>query len=398
MAPEARTRKRKAGATSETAVKKVKHVKPPEATPEDPEEETRLQSVINGKEKNHNQTKDSSEEPNHKKEVVEVGTVAFRQSQADSDAEEDDQTEALLKGFESSDDNDASGDEGYQKGQEVPSVPANEKLQGKLKGARESNTDSPGIIYVGRIPHGFYEHEMRAYFSQFGDIRRLRLSRNRKTGHSKHYAFIEFKSLEVAQIVADTMDNYLMFGHILKCKIVPREQVHEKLWKGANKRFKKVPWNRLEGRALNKGKTREEWNKKIVAETQSRKEKQDKLKAIGYDFEPPALKPVEDVPKQDMMQPLLGDMKITTDEDQNALAKVESAEVEAPTAGTEKEEVMEKEGGGKPGSTQAETNAGEAETQSATPLAVRESVKAKKGKKAKRAKKPSVEATLAGGA
>lgn len=77
---------------------------------------------------------------------------------------------------------------------------------------------APGVIYLGRIPHGFYEEQMKEYFSQFGEITRLRLSRNKKTGRSKHFAFLEFKNAEVAKIVADTMDNYLLFGHLLKCK------------------------------------------------------------------------------------------------------------------------------------------------------------------------------------
>lgn len=41
-------------------------------------------------------------------------------------------------------------------------------------------TEDRGVIYLGRIPHGFYEDQMRNYFSQFGDITRLRLSRNKK--------------------------------------------------------------------------------------------------------------------------------------------------------------------------------------------------------------------------
>lgn len=36
-----------------------------------------------------------------------------------------------------------------------------------------------GTIYLGRIPHGFHEEEMKSYFSQFGEISRLRLSRNK---------------------------------------------------------------------------------------------------------------------------------------------------------------------------------------------------------------------------
>jgi len=42
---------------------------------------------------------------------------------------------------------------------------------------------------------------MRQYFSQFGTITNLRLSRNKKTGASKHYAFIEFAEENTAEIV-----------------------------------------------------------------------------------------------------------------------------------------------------------------------------------------------------
>ena len=139
---------------------------------------------------------------------------------------------------------------------------------------------------------------MREYFSQFGNIKRLRLSRNRNTGASKHYAFIEFASAEVAKIVADTMDNYLMFGHILKCKLVPKDGVHENLWKGANKRFKKVPWSKIEGRKLEMGTDREGWTRRIAAEEKRRADKNKRLKETGieYEFDGGKLKGVDSVP------------------------------------------------------------------------------------------------------
>nr|KYP31432.1 putative RNA-binding protein C1827.05c family [Cajanus cajan] len=52
------------------------------------------------------------------------------------------------------------------------------------------------VLYVGRIPHGFYEKEMEGYFGQFGTIKRLRISRNKRTGKSRHFGFIEFESPE----------------------------------------------------------------------------------------------------------------------------------------------------------------------------------------------------------
>lgn len=140
---------------------------------------------------------------------------------------------------------------------------------------------------------------MRAYFSQFGEITRLRLSRNRITGRSKHYAFVEFASSAVARIAAETMDNYLMFGHILKCKYIPSEQLHPDIWKGANRRFKRTPWNKIEKKRLDKGKTREQWTDRIEKEQNKRLAKAEKLKAVGYEVELPELMDVDEVPVQE---------------------------------------------------------------------------------------------------
>jgi nucleolar protein 15 len=152
------------------------------------------------------------------------------------------------------------------------------------------------LLLHSRVPHGFYEHQMKAYFSQFGDINRLRLSRNKKTGASRHFAFIEFASSEVADIVARTMNNYLMFGHILKVRKIPDEQVHQDLWKGAGKRFKVIPRAKLAARFLAQPKGRAYWRKKVEAEEERRKEKVETLKELGYDFNTPQVRKVEDVP------------------------------------------------------------------------------------------------------
>ncbi|KAM5434067.1 nucleolar protein [Microsporum canis] len=217
---------------------------------------------------------------------------------ADSDVSEDDQTLALIRGFESSGESDVSEDEGFEPGQEVPKIPDSKKAMKAIRRKKKENPEpeEPGTVYVGRIPHGFYEDEMRAYFSQFGDISRLRLSRNRTTGKSKHYAFVEFTSTSVAKIVAAAMQNYLMFGHILKCKYIPNDKVHPEMWKGANRRFKKTPWNQIEKRRLEAGKSRDQWSKAISKESSKRAKKAEKMKALGYEYDIPQLKSVEDVP------------------------------------------------------------------------------------------------------
>ncbi|KAJ3279316.1 hypothetical protein HDU79_000705 [Rhizoclosmatium sp. JEL0117] len=126
-----------------------------------------------------------------------------------------------------------------------------EKKAARAKAGGSPNSKT-GVVYLGRIPHGFYEREMKAYFSQFGEVLRLRLSRNKKTGASKHYAFIEFPSPEIAQIVADTMQGYLLFSHILQCKVIPNEKLHPDTFRGWDRPFKVMPWNKIERQRVNR--------------------------------------------------------------------------------------------------------------------------------------------------
>src|SRR5436305_10642309 len=101
---------------------------------------------------------------------------------------------------------------------------------------------------------------MHSYFSQFGTITRLRLSRNRKTGRSKHFGWVEFASLDVAEIVAETMDGYLIHPHKIVCKVV---EVDENIWKGSNKIFKKIPWKRINMERYERKKPIEKWEKLV---------------------------------------------------------------------------------------------------------------------------------------
>ncbi|XP_030065836.1 MKI67 FHA domain-interacting nucleolar phosphoprotein [Microcaecilia unicolor] len=143
---------------------------------------------------------------------------------------------------------------------------------------------SPGVIYLGHIPKGLYEPQLKSYFSQFGNVSRVRLSRSKKTGNSKGYAFVEFDCDEVAKIVADTMNNYLFNERLLKCQFVPPEKVHEQLFKGSETLFRK-PKNPAVQR-YNKKRSPEEQKKmnKRLLEKERRVRKRIAAKGIEYDF------------------------------------------------------------------------------------------------------------------
>jgi len=218
----------------------------------------------------------------------------FGADEADDGNEEGSDSEGHLHGFsteddDSSDEEDAMNDEpsDFDLGK-LPTIAKDDAtVKRKLEKAKQHPTESRGVLFLGRLPHGFYEDQLKAYFSQFGNVTRLRISRNKKTGRSKHYGFIEFDSSTVAQIVAETMDNYLLMGHILRCKVIPKDKVHPELWVGANRKWRVVPGDRVARVEHNKPRTETERARAVKRLLNRQKDRKQKLEKAGikYDFD-----------------------------------------------------------------------------------------------------------------
>ncbi|XP_028629693.1 MKI67 FHA domain-interacting nucleolar phosphoprotein-like [Grammomys surdaster] len=104
------------------------------------------------------------------------------------------------------------------------------QIQRRAKKQKKKDKVNSGVVYLGHLPSTLSEGHIYDYCAQFGDISRFRLSRSKRTGNSKGYAFVEFESEDVAKIVAETMDNYLFGERLLSCKFIPREKVHKDLF------------------------------------------------------------------------------------------------------------------------------------------------------------------------
>jgi nucleolar protein 15 len=70
------------------------------------------------------------------------------------------------------------------------------------------------------------------------------VARSRATGRSKGYAFIQFKYSEIAQIVSDTMNGYLLLGKVLVSQVL--SPTHKNPFHFAtSKQYKYINWKRL---------------------------------------------------------------------------------------------------------------------------------------------------------
>mmetsp|Transcript_2193 Transcript_2193/g.3306 ORF Transcript_2193/g.3306 Transcript_2193/m.3306 type:complete len:176 (-) Transcript_2193:340-867(-) len=151
--------------------------------------------------------------------------------------------------------------------------------------SRPEEAEASKVLYIGHLPHGFFEKEIKGYFSQFGKISRVRISRNKKTAKAKHYAFIEFQNAEVAKIVADAMDGYFLFTQKLIVKVIPKNKVHPRLFVGANRKFKAIPWTKVERLRHDKERTPEQQKKRVARLIKRDKKRKEKIAKLGIDYE-----------------------------------------------------------------------------------------------------------------
>ncbi len=180
----------------------------------------------------------------------------------------------------------------FQMGTKKDFIAVNGKAKApKVKKSKENEAQqefvpyshSRGIVYLSHLPHGLYEKELRSFLQQFGAVTNLRLGRSKKSGQSKGYAFVEFRYPEVAQIVAETMNNYLMFDKLVKCESLPPEKVSKRCFR--EKVDPKMPpqlKKRQEGkRQVNQLRTEEQNNRRLKKQLRRLEGVKKKLEAAG---------------------------------------------------------------------------------------------------------------------
>ena len=204
-----------------------------------------------------------------------------------------------------------------------------EKTQAVVDGL--SSASNKTAIYVGHLPWGFGDVEIKKYFQQFGEITRIIVPKSSKTGRSVGYAFIEFKEQETAEVAAKTMNNYLLFDKILKCNVIEDKTKYDRMFLKWKKKFK---FNDKRKERLIKQqkhpKTKEEIKAKIQILLDREEKKKERFKELGIDYSFDGFKDIIDEYKKKNGLTKETKRKTSNTEEKKGRKKSEEKEEKAP--------------------------------------------------------------------
>ncbi|EAS03627.1 RNA recognition motif protein (macronuclear) [Tetrahymena thermophila SB210] len=168
------------------------------------------------------------------------------------------------------------------------------RLEDKANRVPIKDTPQNCTIYVGHLPYGLLEEQLKTYFEQYGTIVNIKVARSRKTARSKGFAFIQFEQPEVAAIAAKAMNGHMVLGKVLEVHVLQQDQKNPFSFKYGKKQFKFINWKRIFIKQKNSEKDPEEVKKGVEKLLKNEEKKRDNLKKLGIDYEFPGFKAIVD--------------------------------------------------------------------------------------------------------
>jgi RNA recognition motif-containing protein len=86
-------------------------------------------------------------------------------------------------------------------------------------------------LYVGNLSYATTEEELRTLFSQAGEVSSVELIKDRDTGNSKGFAFVEMGNRSSAEKAISTLNGYSLANRQIKVNLArPREERPQGGW------------------------------------------------------------------------------------------------------------------------------------------------------------------------
>lgn len=93
-------------------------------------------------------------------------------------------------------------------------------------------------LYVGNLPFSTTEEDLRSMFSQAGNVVSISLIKDRDTGRSRGFAFVEFSTQAEAEKAVSLFNNTPLDNRPLKVNLArPREDSGKFRRPGGNRRY-----------------------------------------------------------------------------------------------------------------------------------------------------------------
>ncbi len=93
-------------------------------------------------------------------------------------------------------------------------------------------------LYVGNLPFNTTEKDLRSMFSQAGTVVSVSLIKDRDTGRSRGFAFVEFNTQAEAEKAVSLFNNTPLDNRALKVNLArPREDSGKFRRPGGNRRY-----------------------------------------------------------------------------------------------------------------------------------------------------------------
>ena len=81
-------------------------------------------------------------------------------------------------------------------------------------------------LYIGNLPYLATDDDLRSLFAQAGAVTSVAVIKDRDTGTSKGFGFVEMTTSEEARNAIKLLDNYQMGEHSLKVNLAKPRQDH----------------------------------------------------------------------------------------------------------------------------------------------------------------------------